>query len=92
MQKSTFAGSGKYGGRLFSDNKSTYQYMSQSITDLMMSNIFGIPFAGSDICGYLSNTEAKLCTKWHFVGAFYPFSRNYNSEGSMSQEPYEFKD
>lgn len=91
MSKSTFAGSGKYGGRWFSENNSTYEYMSQSIIDVMMSNMFGIPFAGADICGYNSNATAELCTRWHFVGAFYPFSRNHNSDGTLAQEPYEFK-
>lgn len=92
MSRSTFAGSGKYGGRWFGENNSTYEYMSQSVADIMMSNIFGMPFAGSDICGYFSNTTAELCTRWHFVGAFYPFSRNHNSDDTIAQEPYMFND
>lgn len=91
VARSTFAGSGKFSGRWLGENKSTFEYMAQSIAGIMMSNIFGIPFSGADICGYLSNTTAELCTRWHFVGAFYPLSRNQNDVNSISQEPYVFK-
>ena len=92
FSRSTFAGSGKYTTRTLGDNYSTYDYMSQSITGVMMSTIFGIPFTGGDICGYYGNTTAELCTRWHHIGAFYPLSRNHNYIDSVAQEPYVFKD
>ena len=64
--------------------------MGYSITGIMAHNIIGIPFAGSDICGFLGDTTPELCARWHTVGAFYPFSRNHNTWGSKPQEPYQF--
>jgi alpha-glucosidase (family GH31 glycosyl hydrolase) len=52
--------------------------MRLSVSGVMLMNIFGIPLSGSDICGFMGNTNENLCLKWHYVGAFYPFSRNHN--------------
>jgi len=78
---------GKWGSRWLGDNFSEEKFMKLSVSGVMLSNIFGIPFVGSDICGFLGDTNEALCTKWHFVGAFYPFSRNHNG-GLKAQEPY----
>ena len=53
-------------------------------------NIFGIPLVGSDICGFIGDTDPELCARWHMVGSFYPFSRNHNSINQKPQEPYAF--
>lgn len=92
IERSGYAGVGKFASRWLGDNWSSADYMGYSVTGVMAHNIIGIPLAGSDICGFLGNTTAELCARWHVVGAFYPFSRNHNGWDSSSQEPYVFEE
>jgi alpha-glucosidase (family GH31 glycosyl hydrolase) len=89
IERSASVGLGKWASRWLGDNFSDAKFMKLSVSGTMLSNIFGIPLVGSDICGFLGDTTEELCTKWHFVGAFYPFSRNHNG-GFDPQEPYIF--
>jgi len=90
IERSSFAGMGKYGSRWLGDNFSTGEYMGYSVTGIMAHNVAGIPLAGADICGFIGNTTAELCARWYVVGAFYPFSRNHNSWDTVAQEPWNF--
>jgi alpha-glucosidase (family GH31 glycosyl hydrolase) len=91
IERSAYAGTGKFASRWLGDNFATEEYMGYSVTGVMMHNILGIPLVGSDICGFILNTTPELCARWYVVGAFYPFSRNHNNYGNAPQEPWVFK-
>mmetsp|Transcript_21814 Transcript_21814/g.16172 ORF Transcript_21814/g.16172 Transcript_21814/m.16172 type:complete len:88 (+) Transcript_21814:1219-1482(+) len=58
----------------------------------MSMNMFGVQLTGTDICGFLGDTNPELCLRWTMIGAFFPFARNHNDLRSIDQEPYQFKD
>jgi len=89
LSRSTFAGSGKWGAHWLGDNQSTWQSLIESIAGMLGMNLFGVPFVGADICGFIGDTNEELCARWSAVGAFYPFSRNHNG-GAQPQEPYQW--
>ncbi|CDS08206.1 hypothetical protein LRAMOSA02154 [Lichtheimia ramosa] len=91
LSRSTFSGSGHYSGHWTGDNWSTWAQLKSSIIDLFNIQMFGISYSGADICGFNGNATEELCTRWVELGAFYPFARNYNVKGAISQAPYEWE-
>eukprot|EP00026_Physarum_polycephalum_P002427 Phypoly_transcript_02433.p1 GENE.Phypoly_transcript_02433~~Phypoly_transcript_02433.p1 ORF type:complete len:897 (+),score=153.68 Phypoly_transcript_02433:115-2805(+) len=90
ISRSTFAGSGRHNGHWLGDNHSSYEYLANSISGILSMQLFGIPFVGADICGFNENTTMELCARWMQLGSLYPFARNHNVMGAISQEPYAF--
>jgi len=88
ISRSTFPGSGKYGSHWLGDNKSLWEFMNYSIIGIYNFQLFGIPFVGSDVCGYAGNATTELCQRWYQLAAFYPFCRNHNGLNTTDQEPY----
>ena len=70
IERSSYAGIGKFGSKWLGDNYSSAWHMGLSVTGAMSMNMFGVPFVGSDICGFHGDTNEELCARWHYVGAF----------------------
>uniref|UniRef100_A0A8C3M4N7 Uncharacterized protein n=1 Tax=Geospiza parvula TaxID=87175 RepID=A0A8C3M4N7_GEOPR len=90
ISRSTFPSQGRYSGHWLGDNRSQWKDMHYSIPGLLSFSLFGIPLVGADICGFSGSTSEELCTRWMQLGAFYPFSRNHNTQNEKAQDPTVF--
>ncbi|KAJ5053505.1 hypothetical protein NUH16_010577 [Penicillium rubens] len=88
LGRSTFAGSGSYAAHWGGDNWSNWPSMILSIPQALSMSLLGIPMFGVDTCGFADNTDMELCNRWMQLSAFFPFYRNHNILGAISQEAY----
>ncbi|KAI9284580.1 alpha glucosidase [Umbelopsis sp. AD052] len=88
LTRSQFPGTGKNAGHWTGDNFSQWNYLKVSIAAVLQMQQMGIAFSGSDVCGFNGDTNMQLCARWQALGSLYPFARNHNGIGQVSQEPY----
>ena len=91
LTRSFFAGSQKFTWHWSGDNDGNWEHLKISINTLLTANLNGMPFTGSDIGGFNTNTTSELQARWFQAGAFiYPLFRQHSSNSTVHREPYLF--
>eukprot|EP01022_Parablepharisma_sp_SALTPOND_P000401 TRINITY_DN1019_c0_g1_i1.p1 TRINITY_DN1019_c0_g1~~TRINITY_DN1019_c0_g1_i1.p1 ORF type:complete len:1852 (+),score=180.84 TRINITY_DN1019_c0_g1_i1:3096-8651(+) len=88
ISRSTFPGTGRYGSHWLGDNYALPEFMKYSITGIYNFQMFGIPFVGADVCGFIGHVDLEMCKRWMQLGAFYPFYRNHKEKFWEHHEPF----
>lgn len=92
LTRSSAFGTGQFAAHWTGDNGATWEFMKYGTTGVFQFGIFGMPFTGADICGFMGSTTPELCARWHQSGALYPFSRNHNHLEARDQEAFAFSE
>jgi alpha-glucosidase (family GH31 glycosyl hydrolase) len=87
VSRATVTGQNIYSYHWTGDIFSTWEHLRNSIADVLTMNLFGFSMVGPDICGFIGDTNVELCARWQSVGAFFPFSRNHNTNDAREQDP-----
>jgi alpha-glucosidase (family GH31 glycosyl hydrolase) len=91
LTRSSSMGLGRFSAHWSGDNGAYWEYLQASIPGNFNFQIYGIPFVGADICGFMDSTNEELCARWTQLGALYPFARNHHELESRDQEPWTFR-
>ncbi|CAD6197216.1 unnamed protein product [Caenorhabditis auriculariae] len=87
VSRSTFPSAGRYAGHWLGDNTARWEDLRTSVIGAQEFNLFGIPYVGSDVCGFNGDSNEELCLRWQQMGAFHSFFRNHNTIGAPPQDP-----
>ncbi|GMS93692.1 hypothetical protein PENTCL1PPCAC_15867, partial [Pristionchus entomophagus] len=87
ISRSTYPSSGRYAGHWLGDNTATWQDLRSAVIGAQEFNLFGIPYVGSDVCGFNGDASEEMCLRWQQLGSFHSFFRNHNSKGLPYQDP-----
>uniref|UniRef100_A0AC35U578 P-type domain-containing protein n=1 Tax=Rhabditophanes sp. KR3021 TaxID=114890 RepID=A0AC35U578_9BILA len=91
ISRSTFPSAGKYAGHWLGDNTARWEDLQTTIIGVQEFNMFGIPYVGSDVCGFNGPSNEELCLRWQQAASFHSFFRNHNSIGEPDQWPTVWK-
>jgi alpha-glucosidase len=89
LTRAAYAGIQKYSSVWLGDNRSGFEYLALSLSQLLGLGISGVPFCGADVGGFAYPATGELLARWTQAGAFTPFFRNHNCD-RRAQEPWAF--
>lgn len=90
ITRACFAGTQRYATCWTGDNHSIWAHLQMAIPQLCNLGMSGMPFAGTDIGGFGSDTTEELLLRWVQTGCFSPLFRNHSAMGTRRQEPWQF--
>ncbi len=90
ITRACYAGTQKYATGWTGDNHSMWGHLQMAIPQLCNLGLSGMPYVGTDIGGFGSNTTPELLVRWIQLGCFSPLFRNHAALGTRRQEPWRF--
>ncbi|MEA4885029.1 MAG: glycoside hydrolase family 31 protein [Clostridia bacterium] len=70
------------------DNSSWWEHLLTSVPMCLNMSMSGVSLVGSDVGGFMGDSDPELVTRWTQLGAFVPLFRNHSMIRSAPQEPY----
>jgi alpha-glucosidase len=90
ITRAGYAGVQRYATIWTGDNTSSWDHLRMSLPMILGLGLSGIPFAGSDIGGFIGAPGAELYSRWLQSAALVPFSRTHAMIGSPRREPWSY--
>ena len=90
ITRACYAGTQKYSTAWTGDNHSIWAHLQMLIPQLCNLGLSGMPFVGTDVGGFGSDTTKELLCRWVQAGSFSPLFRNHSALGVRYQEPWRF--
>lgn len=89
ITRACYSGTQKYSTTWTGDNHSIWAHLQMAIPQMCNMGLSGMPYIGTDIGGFGSDTTKELMCRWIEVGCFSPLCRNHSSADTRVQEPWE---
>ncbi|MEM7373866.1 MAG: glycoside hydrolase family 31 protein [Bacteroidota bacterium] len=90
LTRSGYAGLQRYAAVWTGDNLATWEHLWMANIQCQRLSVSGVSFCGSDIGGFIGDSNGELLTRWMQLGIFHPFFRNHSSGDYADQEPWAF--
>ena len=88
LTRANAPGIGKYSFLWSGDNGSNYTWYKLSLSEVFNMNLLGVPMSGTDVCGFMGETNNILCAKWYQVGSLFPFFRIHRHLNFNNNDPF----
>lgn len=88
ISRAGYAGIQRYACTWTGDNSSWWEHLLLAMPMCLNLGLSGQPFVGTDIGGFLFDSEPELVARWTQLGAFMPLFRNHSAIDTTPQEPY----
>ncbi len=90
ITRATYAGGQRYAAQWTGDNLSTWEDLRASLRVVTCMGVSGLPFAGSDVGGFVGYPTPELYTRWLEAGVFHPYFWTHTIDPVRPLDPWSF--
>ena len=91
LTRSFYAGSQKWTTVWTGDTSATWEYLKDTVPQLLSLSLCGISNCGGDVGGFIGDPEPELAVRWYQLGSYMPFFRGHSEITTKRREPWLFE-